>query len=118
MIDFNYELVSALDKVLPSYYEMALTSKTETPCISYMEINNYSSATGDTLGYSVITYQVKVWANRLEEIQKYALEVDKVLRPIGFKRIASGELYDNNSTMIQKILTYEALASENYEEEN
>ena len=114
MIDFNYELVSALDKVLPAYYEMALTSKTATPCISYMETNNYSSATGDTLGYSVITYQVKVWANRLEEIQKYALEVDKALRPIGFKRIASGELYDNNSTMIQKILTYEALASEEF----
>ena len=118
MIDFNYELVSALDKVLPSYYEMALTSKTATPCISYMETNNYSSATGDTLGYSVITYQVKVWANSIGEIQKYALKVDEVLRPIGFKRIASGELYDNNSTMIQKILTYEALASENYEEEN
>jgi hypothetical protein len=114
MIDFNDELVSALDKVLPAYYEMALTSKTETPCISYMEINNYSSATGDTLGYSVITYQVKVWANRLEEIQKYALEVDKALRPLGFKRISSGELYDNNSTMIQKILTYEALASEEF----
>jgi hypothetical protein len=55
-----------------------------------------------------------VWANDIGVIQRYALEVDKVLRPIGFKRISSGELYDNNSTMIQKILTYEALASEDY----
>ena len=114
MIDFHKELVSALTKVLPTHYEMALTSGTATPCISYMEVNNYSAATGDTLGYSNITYQVKVWGNDIAVLQKYAVEVDKALRAIGFKRIASNELYDNNSTMIQKILTYEALASENY----
>lgn len=114
MINYHQNLVSALKQVLPTHYEMALTSKTETPCISYMEVNNYTSASGDTLGYSVISYQVKVWANNIGDVQKYALEVDKALRPIGFKRISSGELYDNNSTMIQKIMTYEALASENY----
>lgn len=114
MINYHKELVSALTKVLPTHYEMALTSKTETPCISYMEVNNFTSASGDTLGYSVISYQVKVWANTIGEIQQYALEVDKALRPLGFKRVSSGELYDNNSTMIQKIMTYEALASETY----
>ena len=114
MINYHKDLVSALNKVLPTHYEMALTSKTATPCISYMENNNYASANGDTLGYSVISYQVKVWANNIGVIQKYALEVDKALRPLGFKRVSSGELYDNNSTMIQKILTYEALASEEF----
>lgn len=114
MIDNHKNIVSALSKVLPTHYEMALTSKTETPCISYMETNNYVSANGDTLGYSYVTYQVKVWANTIGDIQKYSLEVDKALRPLGFKRIASGELYDNNSTMIQKILTYEALAFEEF----
>lgn len=114
MINYHAELVSALKKVLPTHYEMALTSKTATPCISYMELNNYVDTNGDTLGYSRITYQVKVWGNRIEELQTYALMVDAVLRPLGFKRISSGELYDNNSTMIQKILTYEALASETF----
>ena len=114
MIDYHRELVSALKSVLPTHYEMALTSKAKTPCISYMEINNYVSASGDTVGYSYITYQVKVWANDIGVIQRYTLEVDEVLRPLGFKRVASGELYDNNSSMIQKILTYEALASETY----
>lgn len=114
MINYHQNLVSALKTVLPTQYEMALTSKTATPCISYMETNNYASANGDTLGYSVITYQVKVWANNIADIQKYSLEVDKVLRPLGFKRISSGELYDNNSTMIQKIMTFEALASEEF----
>lgn len=114
MINYHENLVSALNKVLPTHYEMALTSKTQTPCISYMELNNYTSASGDTLGYSRIVYQVKVWANDIGTIQRYALEIDNALRPLGWVRISSGELYDNQSTMIQKILTYEALASETY----
>lgn len=93
---------------------MALTKDTKTPCISYMELNNYMAETGDTLGYSRITYQVKVWGNDISLLQKYALEIDNVLRPIGFNRISSGELYDNQSTMIQKIMTYEGYALESY----
>lgn len=114
MIDYHTELTNALKTVLPTHYEMTLTSKTATPCISYMELNNYVSTDGDTLGYSRITYQVKVWATDLKTIQKYALEIDKALRPLGWTRVAAGELYDRNSSMIQKILTYEALASETY----
>lgn len=93
---------------------MALTSSTKTPCISYQERNNYVSTFGNTREYSRITYTVKVWGNNVADIQKYAMQVDGVLRPLGFKRIASGELYDINSTMMQKILTYEAMALEDY----
>jgi hypothetical protein len=79
-------------------------------------MNNYSvtDVNGASLGYSRITYQVKVWANRIADLQKYSVEIDKALRALGFKRISSGELYDNESTMIQKILTYEALALEEF----
>jgi hypothetical protein len=116
MIDFHTQLVSALNTVLPTHYEMALTSKTQTPCISYMETNNYiaTEPSGATLGYSYITYQVKVWANDIGVLQRYAKQVDDVLRPLGFKRISSGELHDKASTMMQKILTYEALALEEF----
>ena len=114
MINYHAELVKALSSVLPTHYEMTLTSGTQTPCISYMETNNYVSTNGDTLGYSFVQYQVKVWGNKIADLQKYALEVDKVLRPLGFKRTASNELYDRNSTMIQKILTYEAMALEEF----
>lgn len=116
MIDFHKEIVSALNTVLPSHYEMALTSNIKTPCISYMELNNYAitEPIGASIGYSRITYQIKIWGNDIGVLQKYAVEVDKALRAIGFKRISSGELYDNNSTMIQKILTYEALALEEF----
>lgn len=114
MINYHAELVGALKTILPTHYEMALTSNTKTPCISYMETNNYVSATGNTLGYSVISYQIKVWGNNIADLQKYALQIDSLLRPLGFTRVSARELYDNNSTMIQKIMTYEALASENY----
>ena len=114
MINYHKTLVSALKQILPTHYEMTLTSKTKTPCISYMELNNYSSTPGETRGYSRITYQVKVWGNDIETLQNYALEIDRTLRPLGWTRISSGELYDNQSTMMQKILTYEALALEDY----
>ena len=114
MIDYHSTLVAALNKILPTHYEMTLHSGLATPCISYMEINNYVDSNGDTLGYSRITYQVKVWSNNIADLQQYALAIDAALRPLGWKRISSGELYDNNSTMMQKILTYEALASETF----
>lgn len=114
MINYDKELVSALNKVLPTEYEMRLTRKTKTPCITYQERNNYVSQNGDTIGYSKIIYTIKVWSNKVEDVNKYALEIDNVLRPLGFKRTSSNELHDNQSTMVQKIMTYEALALEEF----
>jgi hypothetical protein len=115
MINYHERVVSALSAVLPTHYEMTLHSGLATPCYSYMETNNYVvEENGDTLGYSRITYQVKTWGNDIATVQRYAVEADNVLRPLGFKRISSGELYDRNSTMIQKITTYECLALEQF----
>ena len=115
MIDYHKQLVSALKEIgLPTHYEMVLHRGLETPCISYMELNNSVDSNGDTIGYSRITYQAKVWSNEIADLQKYALAIDNVLRPLGWKRIGAGELYDNNSTMAQKILTYEGLGYERY----
>lgn len=114
MIDFHKQIVTALKKILPTHYEMVLHSGLKTPCISYMELNNSTDAHGNTIGYSRITYQIKVWSNDIAELQKYALLVADAMRKLGFKRISSGELYDNSSTMIQKIMTFEALALEDF----
>ena len=114
MIDYHKSIVAALNNILPIHYEMVLHSGLATPCYSYMELNNYVDTNGDTLGYSRITYQIKVWGNDIEQLQHYALEADKALRPLGFKRIATNELYDNNSAMVQKVMTYEALALEDF----
>ena len=114
MINVHEDMVKALNTVLPTYYELVLTQGTKTPCISYQETNNYVVDNGDTLGYSRISYTIKVWGHDMAEIMKYVLQIDATLRPLGWKRIATGELYDRNSTMIQKILTYEALALEQF----
>ena len=114
MINYHEELVKTLNTILPTHYEMVLHSGLSTPCISYMELNNYDTDTGDTVGYSRITYQVKVWSNSVVDLQKYSLMIDKALKPLGFKRISSGELFDYQSTMMQKILTYECLALEEF----
>ena len=86
LINYHAELVKALKSILPTHYEMTLESGMATPCISYMENNNYVSERGDTLGYSRISYTIKVWGNNIGQIQKYALAIDKALRPLGFKR--------------------------------
>ena len=114
MINYHQMLVTALKTILPTHYEMTLTSKTKTPCISYMELNNYATDVGDTLGYSIISYQVKVWGTDISDLQHYAQLIDAVLRPLGFSRVSSGELADRNSSMIQKIMTYEATALEHF----
>ena len=114
MINYHDKLVNALNSILPTYYEMALRPGIKTPCISYMEVNNYTVADDNYQSYSRLTFQVKVWAKDIAEIQKYSLKVDEALRPHGFRRISSGELYDNNSSMIQKIMTYEVLSFEVY----
>ena len=66
MIDYSPNLVMALNDILPTHYEMTLTSNTKTPCISYMELNNASTNNGDTIGYSRLTYQIKVWGNDIK----------------------------------------------------
>lgn len=112
MIDYHSELVKTLNTVLPTYYELHLNSGTKTPCISYQERNNAVEVSGDTLGYSKLAYTVKVWGTDIGVLQEYAIQIDSVLRPLGWKRTSVGELYDINSTMIQKIMTFEALATE------
>lgn len=80
-----------------------------------MEINNAAMETGDTLGYSELSYQIKVWGNDIGELQGYAQQIDSVLRPLGWRRTSSVELYDKESTMIQKILTYTANGLETFQ---
>lgn len=114
MIDFNKDIVTALKTILPTYHELTLTKDTKTPCISYMELTNVVEESGDTLEYSRLSFQIKVWGTDLAVLNKKAGEIDKVMRALGFTRTSGGELYDRNSSMIQKILIYEAKALETF----
>ena len=114
MIDYHSTLVSALKQILPTHYEMTLHSGIKTPCISYMELSNAAEEEGDTLGYSRLQYQIKLWGNEIATLQRYAQQIDAALRPLGWKRINAVELYDPNSTMMQKVMTFEATGFENF----
>ena len=115
MINYHEQLVSTLESILPTHYELVLHRGLATPCISYMELDNVADEEGDTLGYSSISYQIKIWGNEIDKLQEYALQIDKALRPLGFKRSGSRELYDYESTMIQKIMNYKAKGLEEFE---
>ena len=117
MIDYHKQIVAALSEILPTHYEMTLTKDTEVPCISYMEAGNYDEETGETLGYSTVSYQVKVWGTSIGLLQTYARRVDDVVRSLGFKRTGSTEIHDRTSNMIQKVMIYEALGLETYNKE-
>lgn len=117
MINYHKNMVKTLSTILPTHYEMILHRGLKIPCISYMELSNASRETGDTLGYSAIQYQIKVWSDKIEDLQNYALKIDDALRPLGWKRVGSNELFDRESTMMQKILVYEANALETFKEE-
>lgn len=114
MIDYHSELVKALETVLPTHYELVLTSQTKTPCISYMENDNYQDITGDTLGYSKVSYTVTVWANGIAAVQEYATQIDNVLRPMGWNRSSVGEMHDKTTGLVRKIMNYSATAYEHY----
>ena len=114
MVDYTPTLVKALNNILPTYYELRLSSGTLTPCISYQERSNTAQEQGDTLGYSRISYTIKVWGDDLAALNNYAKQIDNALRPMGWKRTGCNELFSYQSTMIQKILTYEALFLETF----
>lgn len=106
-MNIHNEIVRELKSILPVHYEMALHSGLETPCISYMQLNNPIVALGDTLEYSTYQYQIKVWDTNLGNVIEYSKQVDEKMRLLGFKRVSARELGDKNSAMIQKIMTYE-----------
>ena len=83
MIDYHKELLSILSKILPTYFELNLTKDVSVPCITYLELNDYEEYQGDTLGYSIIRYQIKVWSTKLSELQSYGQKIDNALRQKG-----------------------------------
>lgn len=109
MVNYHGTLKAALATILPTYYESFLNGQIQTPCLSYYEVNNYDTNVGDTINYSRVSFIVKVWSNKVSDLQTYALQVDLKMKELGYKRVSANELFDPNSTMGQKILRYEAL---------
>ena len=113
MIDYRKEIVSNLLPLgLEVYNENFLHSGIELPCISYQEANNVTAAQGDTLGYSELYFNVKIWGKDTQTLMEYGKQIDDVMRRQGFKRLGSNELWLDNIGQLQ--LRYVVLAKENY----
>lgn len=111
MVNYHTELVNTLKTILPTHYELNIKGKS-VPCISYMENNNAVIVQSNVKGYSDISYTIKVWADDIGTALANAQKIDNALRPLGWKRTSTGELTDYQTGRVQKIMNYEATASE------
>lgn len=110
MVDCKKQVVSALENILPCYYELYVDSKTAKPCITYREVQNAARLYGDTLGYSDVQYDIKLWGSLVEELAAYAKQIDDAMRVIGYNRISYTELTSDSE--IEIVMTYEGLSKE------
>lgn len=107
MIDVKTQLVSALktSSGYEVYYEL-FTQPATIPCITYREIDNIDTLTGDTIEYSEIRFEVRIYANSPSIIGTKASAIDAALKQLGYRRYYSYE--DNDGRRIIKINRYVA----------
>lgn len=114
MIDYSDDLVNALEQILPVYLDGNVTEDVELPCISYKLSNDRQLIEGDTVGFSEIRYQLRLWAYTYSDLQRYAKQIDKTMKPLGFERTGSNDLFNVRDTIKQKILSYTGKYFEKY----
>ena len=113
MINVTPDLIKSLSEIgLKVYNENFLTSKCEVPCISYYEYDNSVNEDCDVLGYSDITYHIKVWAKTQKELVDYSAQIDSIMRKLHFVRLTCNDLWTN--TLGQRDMKYKALAFEKF----
>ena len=113
MININQEIVTQLNKVLPSYYELFLDGHETVPCITYQIISNTEERKGNLNGYSRITIRVKLWDTTIEGLCTNSVKLDDKLAELGhFERYSVSEMTDGD--LICWIFDYSILISEVY----
>ena len=113
MIDINKEIVKELQKTgLKIYNEYFVDSSTPIPCITYREHDNSSYKEGDIIGYSQLSYHIKVWGKDLQTLIQYSKDIESIMRDLGFKRISCNTLWLDG--VGQRDLKYTNLALENF----
>ena len=116
MINYKPTLVEKLNELFDGAYpvvaENFLTEDITFPCISYYLSNDVVRANGDTLGYSDVYYNIKVWGYAIADMEPIAIEIDTMMRNLGFRRIATTELWLNG--LVQKELRYQGLGKEDF----
>lgn len=115
MLDVRKQVVAALKEAtdLKVKYELACDTTETLPIITYLECGNEEDKVArDLLGYSNISYYIKLWSN-VKSLPTNITNLDKIdeaMRELGFKRISYNELSMNNQ--ICCIGLYRALGRE------
>lgn len=113
MLNYKPTLLENLNELgYPVLAETALASWNTFPCITYNLNNDLVRANGNTFGYSDVYYNIKVWGHKMSEMEPIALEVDDLMRELGFKRISVNELWFEG--LGQKELRYQGLGRERF----
>ena len=116
MINYKPTLVEKLNELFESEYpvvaENFLTASIGLPAISYNLSTDAVRANGDDFGYSDVYYNIKVWGRAISEMEEIATKIDTMMRTLGFRRIATVELWNNG--LGQKELRYQGLGFENF----
>ena len=76
------------------------------PCISYFEMNNSESFHADNVEVeSLILFRVDLWGT--DSLSTLALAVDDVMKGEGFFRIGSVDLFEQDTNIFHKSVTYQ-----------
>jgi hypothetical protein len=81
------------------------------PCISYYESNNSEEESYETNEYCNISYQIDIWATKSSDCSTYALQVDSLMRTMGFKREFAADMFTDGT--YHKTMRYAAMVDTN-----
>lgn len=76
--------------------------------ISYYELDNSEASEADDEEYSSnIAIQVDIWCDSPSECSKLAIEVNKKMKELGFKRTLALDLYEEGAIKHHKTMRFE-----------
>lgn len=97
------KLLKQLDVKTNYYYPQNFN---QLPIVTYYELENrtlLTSADGEEL-LSEVTYSIDVWSK--ESTSEISIQIDKLMRSIGFRRTSSNDLFEPDTKINHKVLRY------------
>lgn len=89
----------------PRIYAVKAPNADEYPRITFFEITNFDANHADDAAYSSrMLYQVDVWSK--ENPDQIAVEVDRIMKSIGFVRTGGADLYEDDTQVFHRALRY------------
>lgn len=75
-----------------------------------MESNNFADMEGNTIRFSYISFNIKIWCDDIGVIAEYGQQVDDLMYQLGFERTSYQELWLGHQC--SAIYRYQILADE------